>query len=174
MNNVELRENLEDSQLRDQVPFPLLEGEILKYLTISSRQNLSIRLIDGDNEVQIAAKDGNIYLTNFRLVYVTESQGDINTFQLDVREAPLLRFSHKLVSPWFGANYWEFLFHSTKSTTSSDGLPLQRWFKGTIKFLDGGVFDFVKAFDYVFNDIINNPGIDEELPRYENIERNGY
>lgn len=147
------------------VPFPLSVNESLTYSTPTSRQSLNITLTDG-GKVHITAKDGHIYLTNKRLVYVTGSQGDIETFAVDLFFAPVIQFSHKLKSPWFGANYWEFLFYSSTVANACDGFPPNTWFKGLIQFNDGGVFDFVDIFGKVLNDVVNNKDIDDELPQY--------
>lgn len=147
------------------IPFHLSVDEKVQYSTPTSRQSLSISLNDG-GQTHITAKDGHLYLTNKRLVYITESQGDIETFAVDLFFAPVIQFSHKLKSPWFGANYWEFLFYSSTVANACDGFPPNSWFKGQIQFNDGGVFDFVEVFGKVLNDVVNNKDIDDELPQY--------
>lgn len=169
INNVELVENytriLGNSQ---QVPFSLGPSEVIKLSTPTSRQSLSISLRDPvSRRINITANDGYIYLTNLRLIYITAFQGDINTFLIDMKGAPDLHFSHALKSPWFGPNYWEFMFfNASRPNVVTDGLPKNEWFKGKIAFNDGGIFSFVEIMNQVLNDAGNNAEIDEELPRY--------
>lgn len=147
-------------------PFALLNGESLRYSSPTARQLLLIELKDAAGGVHIAATDGTVFLTSRRFVYVTASQGDISTFLVDLGSAGQLHFSHAVKLPWFGANYWEFLFCSAAPPPACDGFPRDQWFRGSLKFSDGGMFDFVLEFNAVLNDAVNNGHIDEELPRY--------
>lgn len=165
-NSVNLKHAAEKTLGDGSVPFELYQGESLKYSTQSPRQALRIESQSKNStlHLNLSADDGHIFVTSRRLVYVTVSKGDINSFLLEFHQASLLQFSHRLVSPWFGANYWEFLFHG--SSAVEGGFP-NEWFKGTIKFNDGGLFDFILVINALFNDVVNNADIDEELPRYE-------
>lgn len=154
VNTLTLKERYEGSEL----PFELELGEQLLYNSPTLRQVLSIK----SDKLSITAKDGKIYLTSLRFIFITASQGDINSFHFMLSSIPSLSFSHQLKSPWFGANYWEFLFKSP----NSDSLPLD-YYKGQIQFNDGGLFDFVTVFDTRLNDVVNNSHIDDQLPRYE-------
>lgn len=149
------------------VPFALNPGETLEYRTQTPRQSLSIQLKDasGPIKVNISAADGHLYVTNRRVVYTTASQGDLESFSIEFPHLPALHFSHELKSPWFGANYWQFLFFSPREPVC-DGFPREEWFKGDITFKDGGLFDFVNVVNRVINDAVNNVHIDDELPRY--------
>lgn len=148
-----------------ELPFNLLQGEILQFRSPTSRQSFSVELHKSANtiKVNISARDGHVFVTNKRFVYVTETQGDFDLFALDFDTVGALRFSHALKSPWFGANYWEFMF---LSGDVSDGFPKNDWFKGQVVFKDGGLFEFVAVMDRVINDAVNNTDIDEELPSY--------
>ena len=147
------------------LPFDLSSGETVKFFSRTDRQTLVIKLgKQCTRDITITASDGYIYLTNLRFIYITRSKGDIDTFLVDLAVASQLQFSHELVSPWFGANYWKFLFYSAQQ--SSDGLVPNSWFEGQIKFNDGGVFDFVLIFNTVINDAVNNQQLDEDLPQY--------
>lgn len=147
-------------------PFALHDGEAVRYSSPTARQLLLIELRDASHAIHISANDGSVFLTNRRLVYVTASQGDISTFLVDLGSAPALHFSHEVKLPWFGANYWEFLFCSLAPPPVCDGFPRDQWFRGSLKFSDGGMFDFVRLFNSAINDAVNNGHIDEELPRY--------
>lgn len=142
--------------------------ETLKYKSPTSRQSLLIKLNDGESlNVNISATDGYIYLTSKRLVFITATQGDIQSFVIDLNLSPILQLSHKIKSPWFGPNYWEFMFYSVlQPSIASDGFPKNQYYKGEIKFNDGGLFQFVEIINNVINDAINNREIDESLPQY--------
>lgn len=151
------------------VPFDLELNETVLYKSRTSRQVLNIKPTQAVSKhtVNISAKDGYLYLTNCRFIFITASQGDIDTFLIHLKLTPYLQFSHELKSPWFGANYWQFLFFSVKQPSiASDGFPKEEYFQGTIQFNDGGLFDFIKMFDNTLNNVINNSEIDDQLPRY--------
>lgn len=162
VNKIAIRKTHAGSEL----PFVLEAGEILQYKSQSPRQSLSVQLHKSSNDIQvnISAKDGHIFLTNKRLVYVTASQGDLDSFVIEFCHLSLLQFSHSLKSPWFGANYWEFMFYSQGAIC--DGFPKNDWFKGDITFKEGGLFDFIEVVNRVINDAVNNPHVDDELPQY--------
>lgn len=170
INTVILKDNHIECINNRQIPFELsTDGtEVLKYSTLTPRQNLSINLKLGV-PVHIDAADGYIYLTNKRLIYITNSQGDISTFLINLTFAGKLQFSHELKSPWFGANYWQFMFHSVEDTIISDGFPKNQWLQGKIQFNDGGLFQFIEMFNTTLNDAVNNSQIDEQLPSYSEI-----
>lgn len=167
INNVILKNNYAELLGSSQLPFEVSpDGEQLRFLSKTTRQNLNIKGKSGS--LNVSCNDGHLYLTSKRLVYITGLQGDIITFLVDLQLAPALQFSHKLVAPWFGPNYWEFIFFSTKlPAIASDGFPQEQYFTGDIKFNDGGLFEFVDSFNKVLNDVVNNNHIDNELPRYE-------
>lgn len=146
------------------LPFILAIGEKLQYISPTSRQSLSIQLVEASekHQVRINAGTGKIFVTNHRLVYVAH-EGDIETFSVAFLRLPALQFSHALKSPWFGANYWEFLF---VSGGVADGFPFSDHLKGSLKFSEGGLFEFVEIMNRVINDSVNNTHIDEDLPRY--------
>lgn len=168
INNVRLQDNYNRPLGSTQVPFILEELEILKFSTPTPRQSLSITLKDPvTRNISIVGKDGHIFLTNKRFIFITASLGDIDTFLIDMKSASILQFSHLLKSPWFGANYWEFMFFTkTDPNVTVDGFPKNEWFKGKVNFNDGGIFDFIGVLNEVLNDAVNNNDIDEELPRY--------
>lgn len=169
INNVELVDNYTEVLGNSQeIPFLLEQTEVVKFSTPTSRQSLSISLRDPvSRKINITANDGYMYLTNLRLIYITGLQGDIDTFLVDMKGAQDLHFSHALKSPWFGPNYWEFMFlNASRPNVTIDGLPKNEWFKGKIAFNDGGIFTFVEIMNQVLNDAANNTEIDEELPRY--------
>lgn len=145
------------------VPFLLEQGEILRYSSPTKRQTFAVAAKSG--KLSVKAKDGTVYVTNKRFVFSTASQGDIDTFHINWSDAPQLQFSHAIKSPWFGANYWEFLFYSP-STRLCDGLPSNEYFQGQIYFMDGGLYDFVAHCNEAINDAVNNSHIDSELPQY--------
>lgn len=152
-----------------ETPFELEPLEKILYRSKTPRQILSIKPteVNSSQKINISAKDGYLYLTDKRFVFITASQGDIDTFLIQLQFTPNLQFSHELKSPWFGANYWQFLFFSAKEpSVASDGLPKETYYKGTIQFNDGGLFDFIKVFDNALNNVINNSHIDEQLPQY--------
>lgn len=167
INTIQLKVN-QSLLVSGSIPFDLSLDESIRYKTPTARQSLSITLSNtSDTNINIDAKDGYIYLTNKRFVFVTASQGDIESFSIDLFFAPSIQFSHSLKLPWFGANYWEFLFFSSsKSGKECDGFLANQWYKGQIKFNDGGLFDFIEIFNAVLNDSVNNKDIDEELPQY--------
>ncbi|KAL6452461.1 hypothetical protein SBY92_001719 [Candida maltosa Xu316] len=148
--------------------------ETLKYKSRTSRQSLSIKSHTStqqqSHQINIAAQDGYLYITTKRLVFITATQGDIQSFVIDWNLAPVLQLSHKLQAPWFGANYWEFIFYSaSQPSIASDGFPKNEYFKGDIKFHDGGLFEFIEIINHVLNDAVNNREIDEALPQYSEI-----
>lgn len=161
INKVDLHKTSSPREL----PFNLFHGEILQLRSTTSRQSYSVQLHNSASgiKVNISAGDGYVFVTNKRFVYVTESQGDFDSFFMNFTTVGPLQFSHSLKSPWFGANYWEFMF---LSGDFSDGFPNNEWFKGQVVFKDGGLFEFVAVMDRVLNDAANNTDIDEELPRY--------
>lgn len=161
INKVDLHKTSSPREL----PFNLFHGEILQFRSTTSRQSYSVQLHNSASaiKVNISAVDGHVFVTNKRFVYVTENQGDFDSFVMDFATVGPLQFSHSLKSPWFGANYWEFMF---LSGDASDGFPNNEWFKGQVVFKDGGLFEFVAVMDRVLNDAVNNTDIDEELPRY--------
>ncbi|KAI5951356.1 hypothetical protein KGF54_004430 [Candida jiufengensis] len=172
INGVILKPNyiklLESSEL----PFEISSDGIehLKYKSKTSRQNLTIVSNNPQPDqpkLKITAQDGYIYLTTKRLIYITLTQGDIESFVIDLTLASVLKLNHKLISPWFGANYWQFLFFSAKQPSFvSDGFPPEQYYKGEIKFLDGGLFEFIEQLNAVLNDVVNNRDIDDHLPAY--------
>lgn len=165
INKLELINNGSLSSL-SKPPFCFLSDESLKYQSSSTRQSLNIRLKENNvkRKIEINASNGKIYLTNKRLIFVTDSQGDFTSFVIDLAYASAIQFSHELRSPWFGPNYWQFLFFSEPTAKIlTDGFSPGEWFVGEIRFKDGGIFDFVRT----FNDVILNSSIDDELPRYE-------
>lgn len=169
INNVVLKENYQQLLGTKELPFHTNPDglELLRYYTPSTRQSLSITLKDNSPQINIHASDGHIYLTNQRFVYITASQGDINTFLIDIKLSSVLQFTHEIKSPWFGANYWQFMFFSApQPAIVSDGFPKNHYFEGKIQFNDGGLFDFIAVFDKIINDSVINRHIDEELPRY--------
>lgn len=168
LNVVQLKENYgrELQKGNGFIPFDLNPGEQLKYATKSARQTLVLKSSQNSPGLNISAKDGYLFLTSQRLVFVTSSQGDINDFSITIKSLPNLQFSHSIKSPWFGANYWLFLYHSTGLHGAITGAE---WVEGSIKFLDGGLFEFVNVFDTVVNNEVINHDIDEELPRYSEV-----
>lgn len=170
INTVDLKQDYDlPVSVRDGLPFDLLEFETIKYMSKTARQSFELRLTRGEQgrSINIRAKDGCVYLTNKRLVFITASSGDMTSFALYLSVLPKIQFIHKVVAPWFGANYWEFLFHTNPSIrTAFDGLPMDTYFTGSFVFSDGGTFEFYKVFDELLQDIKNNPDIDEILPRY--------
>ncbi|KAK6458082.1 uncharacterized protein RJT20DRAFT_28818 [Scheffersomyces xylosifermentans] len=170
INNVILKPNYSSLLGKSELPFEISKDglEVLKYYTPTPRQTLSITSHNSkDSKIHIKASDGYIYVTTKRLVYITASQGDINTFSVDVNLAPVLQFSHEIKLKWVGANYWEFIFFSPGSLEiASDGFPKDQYFKGQIQFNDGGIFTFLEHFNNVLNDAVNNSHIDEQLPQY--------
>lgn len=170
INTVILKENHIEYIKNGQIPFELSgDGtEVLKYSTQSSRHSLSITLPQG-LPTNINAADGYIYLTNKRFIFITDTQGDIISFLINLTFAGKIGFSHELKSPWFGANYWQFMFHSVDDPVISDGFPKNEWFQGKIQFNEGGLFRFIEIFNNVLNDAVNNTQIDEQLPSYSEI-----
>lgn len=170
LNVLQLKENYgrELQKNKGFIPFDLEPGEHIKFATKTARQTLVLTLKSGQKSpgINISAKDGYLYLTNQRLVYVTSSQGDINDFSITIKSLPNLQFSHSIKSPWFGANYWLFLYHSAGLNGAIAGAE---WVEGSVKFLDGGLFEFVNLFDTVVNNEVINHDIDEELPRYSEV-----
>lgn len=148
-------------------PFELLHGEIIRFQSSTVRQSLSLVLQNPktDISVHIKVSDGSVYLTNYRLIFMTASQGDVSSFVIDCSQLRAIRFDHSLESPWFGPNYWRFRFYSPPDG-SCNGFPKNEYFDGKMVFKDGGIFDFVTIVDNVINDSFNNSHIDEELPRY--------
>ncbi|RLV95747.1 hypothetical protein JA1_000696 [Spathaspora sp. JA1] len=169
INNVVLKHNY-TLLSGNTAPFELSgDGlEILKYHTSTPRQTLSIiQEEQSHHPLRITAKDGHVYLTNKRLVYITSTQGDLETFSIDLNLAPVLQLSHKLQAPWFGANYWEFKFFSAAEPGfASDGFPKNQYYRGEIRFHDGGLFTFVEMLNKIIHDCVNNKDIDEQLPQY--------
>ncbi|OBA17024.1 hypothetical protein METBIDRAFT_33851 [Metschnikowia bicuspidata var. bicuspidata NRRL YB-4993] len=149
------------------LPFDLREGEVLTYSSPTERQSFSVNLQEpkGSVHVNISVMNGRVFVTTQRFVFITEAQGDVESFEFDFSWAAACQLSHTLKSPWFGPNYWLFLFFSPSDSTC-DGFPKTEWFKGQISFKDGGLFDFIAAIDRAINDTIHNPHIDEDLPRY--------
>ncbi|KAI5953986.1 hypothetical protein CANMA_004825 [Candida margitis] len=171
INGVVLKHNYSKYFSSNELPFEVSSDglELLKYKTHTSRQTLSIASNNSNSQskLKITAQDGYLYLTTKRLVFITAKQGDVESFVLDLTLAPILQLSHKLKAPWFGVNYWEFMFYSAKEPSIvSDGFPKNEFFKGEIYFQDGGLFDFVEALNTVVNDVVNNREIDDELPAY--------
>lgn len=170
INGVILKPNYSRYFSSNELPFEVSSDglETLKYKTRTSRQNLLIALNgNSPSKLKITARDGYLYLTTKRLIFITAYQGDVESFVLDLTLAPILQLSHKLKAPWFGVNYWEFMFYSAKEPSIvSDGFPKNEYFKGEIYFQDGGLFDFVEALNTVLNDVVNNQEIDDELPSY--------
>lgn len=182
VNNVVLKSNYADLLGKHQeVPFELASDgfEVLTFSSPTSRQSLSIVLNSNNNssstsrndvQIHITANDGYVYLTTKRFVFITASLGDINTFLIDVNLAPVIQLSHQLKSPWFGANYWEFIFFSPANLEiAANGFPKNQYFKGQLKFNDGGLFGFIEKFNVVLNDAVNNSHIDDQLPLYSEI-----
>lgn len=151
-------------------PFSLIEGEVIRYQTATTRQSLAIWLKDPKKDIKVNIKvgDGSVYVTDKRFIFVTASQGDVSSFVIEFTRLWDLRFSHTLGSPWFGPNYWLFLFYSPLDGSCS-GFPKGEYFNGKVVFKDGGIFDFVTIVDSVTNNAMRNSHIDEELPRYTEI-----
>lgn len=173
INNVVLNDNY--SELLGSVSLPFLlnpDGmETLLYYSQTPRQSLTVVLKGGNDgesrPINIQASDGYVYLTNKRMVFITASLGDINTFCVDLMLSPMLQFSHEIKSPWFGANYWQFLFYSCEQPAiASDGFPKSQYYEGKIYFNDGGLFNFIEKFNFAINDAVNNSHIQDELPIY--------
>ncbi|CAX43469.1 conserved hypothetical protein [Candida dubliniensis CD36] len=167
----------------NELPFEVSSDglEVLKYRSNTSRQSLEITSITSttttttnpnDRKVSIQAQDGFIYLTTKRLVFITATQGDIQSFVIDLNLAPLLQLSHKIKAPWIGSNYWEFMFHSSSQNNNiaTNGLPKNQYFIGKIKFHDGGLFEFCDILNKTLNDAVNNRDIDDTLPAYNEVQ----
>ncbi|KAF3991060.1 hypothetical protein FT663_01818 [Candidozyma haemuli var. vulneris] len=151
----------------------LQPGEIIRFNTRSTRQPLAINSQSKNVplKIHINASEGKVFVTNQRLVYLTStntSRGDIESFCINFNQLPKLKFTHALKSALFGANYWEFMFYSP-SEGICDGFPREEYFQGSITFKDGGMFDFGAAINEAINDVVNNPHIDDELPRYSEL-----
>lgn len=171
INGVILKKDFHKYLGTNELPFVVSSDglEELKFKTRSARQSLSISTQKDVKEgrININASDGYVYLTTKRLVFITATQGDLESFVIDLNLAPILQLTHKLQAPWFGANYWQFLFSSAPSPSiASDGFPKNEYFKGELRFLDGGLFEFVDVLNKVLNDVVNNREIDDELPSY--------
>lgn len=152
-----------------EIPFILEQGETLRFSTPTARQSFILLPVNSGNARRnIGAADGRIYVTNKKLAFITGDKGDFNTFVIDFVHIPRIQFSHELKSPWFGPNYWEFMFFSP-SDPICDGLPKNECFKGKIVFNDGGLHPFVEVLNAVINDAVNNPHVDDELPRYSEL-----
>ena len=148
-------------------PFQLAQDEKVLYKSPTTRQPLAIKSKAAFGKTNIQCDDGRVYVTNKRFVYVTDAQGDINAFSIDLNLAGLLQFSHEIKLPWFGANYWQFLFFSAKEPAiASDGFAKEMWYEGTLQFNNGGLFEFIEVLNKVITDIHQNRDIDDELPRY--------
>lgn len=171
INNIILKPNYTQYLSSNTLPFEISSDglERLVFSSATSRQSLSIN----SDKLHILAKDGHIYLTTKRFIYITASQGDIETFLIDLNLAPVLQFSHELKSPWFGANYWQFMFFSaSEPSIASDGFPKQEYFKGQVMFNEGGIFEFIECMNRALNDVVNNKEVDEELPQYSAVYEN--
>lgn len=170
INSVDLKKDYDlPVNVRGELPFDLMEFETIRYMSKTARQSFELRLTRGEHgrSVNIHAKDGCVYLTNKRIIFITASSGDVTSFSLYLSVLPKIQFIHKVVAPWFGANYWEILFHTNPSVrTAIDGLPMDTYFTGSFVFRDGGAFEFCKIFDELLHDIKNNTDIDESLPKY--------
>lgn len=157
--------------------------EVLKYKSKTSRQSLEITSSSSsststtdpnpnERKVSILAQDGFIYLTTKRLVFITATQGDIQSFVIDLNLAPLLQLSHKVQAPWIGSNYWEFMFRSSSQDgIATDGLPKNQYFVGKLRFHDGGLFEFCEILNKTLNDAVNNRDIDDTLPSYNEVQQ---
>lgn len=152
------------------IPFDLEIGEKLRFSTPSARQSFNLLLSNSGSVARgnISAADGRIYVTNKKLAFVTGEKGDFNTFVIEFVHLARIQFSHELRSPWFGPNYWEFMFFSP-SDPICDGLPKNECFKGKVVFSDGGIHPFVEVLNAVVNDAVNNPQVDDELPQYSEL-----
>lgn len=154
----------------NEIPFNLEQGELLRFSTPTPRQSFTLQLTNGNSvtRVNIGAADGRIYVTNKKVAFITGDKGDFNTFVIEFEHLLRIQFSHELKSPWFGPNYWEFMFF-TPSDQICDGLPRNECFKGKIVFNDGGIHHFVGVLNVEINDAVNNSHIDDELPQYSEI-----
>lgn len=147
--------------LKEPTPFALEQGEHVLYTSTSSRQELKLK----EKQFSVTARDGTLHVTNKRLVFVTGSLGDVESFQMIFSAAERLHFTHSAQSPWFGPNYWLFMFLATGAPLC-DGFPVGKWIEGSIVFKDGGMFDCVGAINKALTDSVHNKHIDDELPRY--------
>ncbi|KHC72135.1 hypothetical protein MGI_01614 [Candida albicans P75016] len=169
----------------NELPFEVSSDglEVLKYKSKTSRQSLEITSSSSsststtdpnpnERKVSILAQDGFIYLTTKRLVFITATQGDIQSFVIDLNLAPLLQLSHKVQAPWIGSNYWEFMFRSSSQDgIATDGLPKNQYFVGKLRFHDGGLFEFCEILNKTLNDAVNNRDIDDTLPSYNEAQQ---
>ncbi|KGU29567.1 hypothetical protein MG7_01632 [Candida albicans P34048] len=173
----------------NELPFEVSSDglEVLKYKSKTSRQSLEITSSSSsssssststtdpnpnERKVSIQAQDGFIYLTTKRLVFITATQGDIQSFVIDLNLAPLLQLSHKVQAPWIGSNYWEFMFRSSSQDgIATDGLPKNQYFVGKLRFHDGGLFEFCEILNKTLNDAVNNRDIDDTLPSYNEVQQ---
>lgn len=172
----------------NELPFEVSSDglEVLKYKSKTSRQSLKITSSSSssssststtdpnpnERKVSILAQDGFIYLTTKRLVFITATQGDIQSFVIDLNLAPLLQLSHKVQAPWIGSNYWEFMFRSSSQDgIATDGLPKNQYFVGKLRFHDGGLFEFCEILNKTLNDAVNNRDIDDTLPSYNEVQQ---
>ncbi|KHC82285.1 hypothetical protein MGS_01615 [Candida albicans P78042] len=173
----------------NELPFEVSSDglEVLKYKSKTSRQSLEITSSSSsssssststtdpnpnERKVSIQAQDGFIYLTTKRLVFITATQGDIQSFVIDLNLAPLLQLSHKVQAPWIGSNYWEFMFRSSSQDgIATDGLPKNQYFVGKLRFHDGGLFEFCEILNKTLNDAVNNREIDDTLPSYNEVQQ---
>ncbi|CAN3357523.1 hypothetical protein DICA3_F29998 [Diutina catenulata] len=148
-------------------PFVLATDERMLWASSTSRQSLTISSKAAFAGTKITCDNGRVYVTNKRFVFITGTQGDINSFSIDVNLAPLIQFSHELKSPWFGANYWKFMFFAAKEPAiANDGFPKEMWYEGAVYFNDGGLFDFIPHINRSLTDATSNRDIDDELPQY--------
>lgn len=169
VNNVVFKSNYSQFlQDPSYVPFEMSTDEVLRYRSPHGRQSLSVKLHLNTNNINIEANDGFIYITTKRLVFVTNSKGDVDSFLIDLNLAgPVLKLTHAVKCPWFGSNYWEFIFFSDAGVgIATDGLPKNEYFKGAICFNEGGIYEFAEHLDRCLTDATSNAHIDDQLPQY--------
>ncbi|ODV63064.1 uncharacterized protein ASCRUDRAFT_74466 [Ascoidea rubescens DSM 1968] len=171
LNWLELSDNTDPS---NPLPFVLLENESLRFRS-PKRITIKLNPINNKNHETISSNNGTMYLTNKRLIFISETNlridknyhNEINNFNNFVLLFNSI-LSFGLENSWFGPNKWHCLF---KINNPDGGLNYLYQWKILLIFNDGGMFDFAKAFESTFNDFKNNSLFvqNEQLPVYSEI-----
>lgn len=139
------------------VPFTLLPQENIIYVS-PDRVLLHLNPTHLTNEIK-RGTEGKLYVTSHRLVYIGTGKNDFQNFVLLFNKN---LFDFRLESSWFGSNKFSFLF---RPTFENSGLNHLYTWKGLCFFNNGGITEFVQAFNKAYNEWKYGQN-GEQLPQY--------
>lgn len=143
--------NLQLPPTDSNLPYVALENESLIYV---SPNRISVHLSPANIKTEVVkSKQGNVYVTNQRLIFISENHYMRNLPDVDFDDFVLLinknLYSLGRIDGWFGSNKYSVTF---KPSVEGAGLNHLYIWNLTVYFNNGGVFDFDTNFQKLYNE----------------------